>query len=182
MKIKTASVNGFVPLERTASRAKFTLGQRLSFHHCHRDQANWIKQVFTEQGIVQGIFWDEKNNDVVYQLNASARVGKIYAHEQDIIQLNTQEQSACPWGQVESKACDGIIVHVDHEVNATQLLKDVVAALRLNVIDYYRHKRKLHILLKTATSVVRVSYDNVAEFKVFAKRVNFHQASEALMA
>ncbi|HHX8457912.1 TPA: hypothetical protein ACVO1H_004545 [Vibrio diabolicus] len=182
MKTKLIGTQDFQLLDTEQYKPKFSLGQRVEFYHCHREQEHWIKEVFQEKGCVQGIYWDDKAKDIVYQLYVSVRLGSAYVLEQDLVHRSSAENTKCPWGVVEAKACDGIIINVTEKVNTSQILRDAVSFLQLDAIKYFKQKKRLHILLKTPLSLVRVSYDKSPEFRVYNKLVNFNEASEALAA
>ncbi|WP_261858213.1 hypothetical protein [Photobacterium sanguinicancri] len=170
-----------LPLNVDTYPPKFANNTNVYFYDCHQAQPAWLQQLFTVWGIVRDVAFDDDMKEVVYQLYLPKERRSIYVYEKELVSDCRDNQSECPWGEVESTVQDGIMVKVADRLAPDVLLDDVVKALELDAISYMRHKRRIHVLLRTAKSVVRVSYDRQPEYRVFAKRASLSEAKQALM-
>ncbi|MGF1836366.1 hypothetical protein [Photobacterium sanguinicancri] len=169
------------PLNVDTHPAKFANNTHVYFYDCHQAQPAWLQQLFTVWGIVRDVAFDDDMNEIVYQLYLPKERRSIYVHEKELVADCGDNPTVCPWGEIESTVQDGIMVKVANKLAPDVLLDDVVKALELDAIRYMRHKRRIHVLLRTPKSVVRVSYDRQPEYRVFAKRASFSEALQALM-
>lgn len=170
-----------IPLDKTVASAKYGCNSRVYFSDCHPDQSNWLKQLFLVSGVVRQAVFDTEKQEVVYELYLPANFRKIFIYESELMDKCNESASSCPWGTIESAMQDGLMVKVAEELEPEMLLDDVIKVLELDAASYMRQKRKIHILLKTAKSVVRVSYDNQPEYRIFAKRASYSEAAKALL-
>ncbi|MFT5674526.1 MAG: hypothetical protein ACI808_000445 [Paraglaciecola sp.] len=169
-----------IPLTEASKPVKYGSNSKVYFFDCHPDQPTWLKQLFLVCGVARRAALDPDTQEVAYQVYLPVNLRSVYIYEKDLVPNCSDNPIACPWGTVESKMKDGLRVKVSEEVEPQVLLDEVVKTLELDSVRYTKHKRRIHIMLKTLKSVVRVSYDRQPEFRIFSKRASYAEAVEAL--
>lgn len=175
------NTNNLIPHEKEHISAKHSCNSRVYFSDGHPDQPVWLKQLFLLCGVVRRTLFDVEKQEVAYELHLPANCRRLYIYEKDLLTKCTDTQILCPWGIIESTMQDGLMVKVDKEIAPEALLDEVVKTLELDSANHMQQKRRIHVLLKTAKSVVRVSYDRQAEYRIFAKRASYIEAARALV-
>ncbi|OLQ77649.1 hypothetical protein BIT28_04685 [Photobacterium proteolyticum] len=168
-------------IDEETSSPKYAYDSKVYFFDCHPEQPAWLKQLFMVRGIVRRVVFDDERQEIAYQLYLPTNRRTIYVYEKELGTNYADSQISCPWGTVESTMQDGLMVKVGEKIEPIVLLDEVVKALKLDAVDYMQHRRRIHVLLKTAKSVVRVSYDRQPEYRVFAKKASYMQATQALL-
>lgn len=168
-------------IDEDISSPKYAYDSKVCFFDCHPEQPAWLKQLFIVWGIVRRVVFDDKKQEIAYQLYLPSDRRTIYVYEKELVMNYADSKISCPWGTVESTMQDGLMVKVGEKIEPKVLLDEVVKALELDAVDYMQHRRRIHVLLKTAKSVVRVSYDRQPEYRVFAKKATYTQAAQALL-
>ena len=168
-------------LDESASLPKFDCNSKVYFFDCHPDQPTWLKQLFVVCGVVRRAVLDIEKQEIAYQLYLPTNCRTIYVYEKELVANCIDNPIFCPWGTVESTMQDGLMVKVGDKVEPKELLDEVVKALELDAVNYMQQKRRIHVLLKTAKSVVRVSYDRQPEYRIFAKKASCTEAAQALL-
>lgn len=170
-----------VPLEEEHAFAKHACNSRVYFSDEHPDQDVWLKQLFLLCGVVRQTLFDVEKQEVVYEIHLAVNSRRLYIYEKDLFIKCRESEILCPWGTIESTMQDGLMVKVDKDLEPEMLLDEVIRVLELSAINYMQQKRKIHVLLKTAKSVVRVSYDAQPEYRIFSKRASYIEAARALV-
>ena len=181
--IKHSQLNSrhLIQIDESSTPVKYSCNSKVYFFDCHPDQPLWLKQLFMVCGLARRAVLDPKTREVSYQVYLPRNLRSVYVSEKDLITNDSENQIVCPWGTVESVMKDGLMVKVGKVVEPEVLLNDIIKTLELDAASYMQYKRRIHVMLKTLKSVVRVSYDRKPEFRVFSKRVSYAEAVEALL-
>ncbi len=181
--IKRSQLNSrhLIQLDEASTPVKYGNNSKVYFYDCHPDQPAWLKQLFLVGGVVRRAALDPETQEIVYQVYLPKNLRTVFISEKELMASCSDNPISCPWGTVESSMKDGLMVKVNETVEPQVLLNDVVKTLELDAVGYMKQKRRIHVMLKTVKSVVRVSYDRQPEFRVFAKRASYAEAVEALL-
>ncbi|MFT5674318.1 MAG: hypothetical protein ACI808_000233 [Paraglaciecola sp.] len=180
--IKRSQLNSrhLIQIDEASTPVKYSCNSKVYFFDCHPEQPLWLKQLFMVCGLARRAVLDPKTLEVSYKVYLPTHLRTVYVYEKDLVADCSDNPIACPWGTVESVMKDGLMVKVGKEVDPEVVLNEIIKTLELDAVSDMQYKRRIHVMLKTQKSVVRVSYDRKPEFLVFAKRVSYAEAVEAL--
>lgn len=155
--------------------------QHVYFSNCHADQPSWLRSFFKVKGVIRRRLIDKRNNRIAYELFMLRGLKKKIVYQEQLTQ-NGELLRTSPWGHFVSSVRDGLMIQLNESAQASDIVDEVVDAMALDYQHHLRHKRPIHVLLKSKKAVVRVSYDGHASFKLFGKKADYQQAIDALKA
>lgn len=156
--------------------SQFAVSDLVYFTDCHANQPDWIKQLFVCKGFVRQIYRRQDTGEVVYDIHFPfARCCKLIP-EAELTTDNQPQFAPCPWGKIEGMIIDGIMLRIENSLAVKPMLDEIVRCLTREVTEYLNSRRRLHMILRTDNTNLKISFDQSAEFRLFGKRISYEEA------